>query len=187
MITLQNGQAPKYALACTVWYFFSETFLMLFWRGVFLLLKALNSGAIQKQTQRSLNWPDKEFCWMCFFEETQQRKPEVVKFSSFVILAVFAQPSWTGYQDYITPNKLILSVPSDFSFTPAQQISIKIFKNFKVVLPETVYSAVTFSVAKVLVSAVGEISSDLYGLSGCDILNLTFCRLDFHQLLIKIS
>ena len=34
---------------------------------------------------------------------------------------------------------------------------------------------------------VGEISSDLYGLSGCDILNLTFCRLDFHQLLIKIS
>ena len=33
----------------------------------------------------------------------------------------------------------------------------------------------------------GEISSDLYGLSGCDILNLTFCRLDFHQLLIKIS
>ena len=35
--------------------------------------------------------------------------------------------------------------------------------------------------------AVGEISSDLYGLSGCDILNLTFCRLDFHQLLIKIS
>ena len=23
---------------------------------------------------------DKEFCWMCFFEETQQRKPEVVKF-----------------------------------------------------------------------------------------------------------
>ena len=126
---------------------------MLFWRGVFLLLKALNSGALPKQTQRSLNWPDKEFCWMCFFEETQQRKPEVVKFSSFVILAVFAQPSWRGYQDYITPNKLILSVPSDFSFTPAQQISIKIFKNFKVVLPETVYSAVTFSVAKVLVSA----------------------------------
>ena len=35
--------------------------------------------------------------------------------------------------------------------------------------------------------AAGEISSDLYGLSGCDILNLTFCRLDFHQLLIKIS
>ena len=35
--------------------------------------------------------------------------------------------------------------------------------------------------------AVGEISSDLYGLSGCDILNLTFCRLDFHLLLIKIS
>ena len=35
--------------------------------------------------------------------------------------------------------------------------------------------------------APGEISSDLYGLSGCDILNLTFCRLDFHQLLIKIS
>ena len=35
--------------------------------------------------------------------------------------------------------------------------------------------------------AVGEISSDLYRLSGCDILNLTFCRLDFHQLLIKIS
>ena len=34
---------------------------------------------------------------------------------------------------------------------------------------------------------LGEISSDLYGLSGCDILNLTFCRLDFHQLLIKIS
>ena len=33
----------------------------------------------------------------------------------------------------------------------------------------------------------GEISSDLYGLSGCDFLNLTFCRLDFHQLLIKIS
>ena len=33
----------------------------------------------------------------------------------------------------------------------------------------------------------GEISSDLYRLSGCDILNLTFCRLDFHQLLIKIS
>ena len=33
----------------------------------------------------------------------------------------------------------------------------------------------------------GEISSDLYGLSWCDILNLTFCRLDFHQLLIKIS
>ena len=33
---------------------------------------------------------------------------------------------------------------------------------------------------------VGEIASDLYGLSGCDILNLTFCRLDFHQLLIKI-
>ena len=30
---------------------------------------------------------------------------------------------------------------------------------------------------------VGEISSDLYGLSGCNILNLTFCRLDFHQLL----
>ena len=36
-------------------------------------------------------------------------------------------------------------------------------------------------------SITGEISSDLYGLSGCDILNLTFCRLDFHQLLIKIS
>ena len=34
---------------------------------------------------------------------------------------------------------------------------------------------------------VGEISSDLYRLSGCDILNLTFCRLDFHQLLIEIS
>ena len=34
---------------------------------------------------------------------------------------------------------------------------------------------------------LGEISSDLYRLSGCDILNLTFCRLDFHQLLIKIS
>ena len=33
----------------------------------------------------------------------------------------------------------------------------------------------------------GEISSDLYRLSWCDILNLTFCRLDFHQLLIKIS
>ena len=36
-------------------------------------------------------------------------------------------------------------------------------------------------------ATAGEISSDLYGLSGCDILNLTFCRLDFHQLLIKIS
>ena len=36
-------------------------------------------------------------------------------------------------------------------------------------------------------AGTGEISSDLYGLSGCDILNLTFCRLDFHQLLIKIS
>ena len=59
---------------------FLVKFSMLFWRGAFLLLKALNSGAIQKQTQRSLNWPDKEFCWMCFFEETQQRKPEVVKF-----------------------------------------------------------------------------------------------------------
>ena len=35
--------------------------------------------------------------------------------------------------------------------------------------------------------STGEISSDLYGLSWCDILNLTFCRLDFHQLLIKIS
>jgi hypothetical protein len=33
----------------------------------------------------------------------------------------------------------------------------------------------------------GEISSDLYRLSGRDILNLTFGRLDFHQLLIKIS
>ena len=59
---------------------FSETFFMLFWRGTFLLSKAFSNGAIQKQTQRSLNWPDKEFCWMCFFEETQQRKPEVVKF-----------------------------------------------------------------------------------------------------------
>ena len=37
------------------------------------------------------------------------------------------------------------------------------------------------------VPIAGEISSDLYGLSWCDILNLTFCRLDFHQLLIKIS
>ena len=36
-------------------------------------------------------------------------------------------------------------------------------------------------------SVTGEIASDLYGLSGCDILNLTFCSLDFHQLLIKIS
>ena len=38
-----------------------------------------------------------------------------------------------------------------------------------------------------IMCVAGEISSDLYGLSGCDILNLTFCRLDFHQLLIKIS
>ena len=60
---------------------------------------------------------------------------------------------------------------------------------------EPPYSQARFQEIKIQLSGfiaqviliLGEISSDLYGLSGCDILNLTFCRLDFHQLLIKIS
>ena len=60
---------------------------------------------------------------------------------------------------------------------------------------EPPYSQARFQEIKIQLSGfiaqviliLGEISSDLYGLSGCDILNLTFCRLDFHQFLIKIS